>query len=73
MPSSEGFIYISFGTSVQISKSNHEIREKFFNTFGNMTNLQFVWKWEGEIPKNAGNYPNIYFSNWLPQQDLIGK
>jgi len=64
-----GFIYISFGSAVKISTIPQETLKIFFDAIRN-TKLQYLWKWEGDAPKDAP--PNIFFKNWFPQQDVLG-
>ena len=62
---------MSFGTAVRISRSNMALRRKFFSTFANMSDYQFVWKWEEDIPDPSEAPSNLYFAKWMPQQDLL--
>jgi len=66
----KGFIYISFGSCAEISKSPPEIRNAFFTALRKFKNIQFLWKWEGEFPKE--HLPNVLFVKWAPQQDILG-
>lgn len=36
-----------------------------------MSDYQFVWKWEEDIPDKSETPPNVYFAKWMPQQDLL--
>ncbi|ODM95812.1 UDP-glucuronosyltransferase 1-9 [Orchesella cincta] len=42
---------------------------QFFNTFKAFPNLKFLWKWNGEFPKDIPE--NVFLSRWFPQLDLL--
>jgi glucuronosyltransferase len=64
-----GFVYISFGSAVQISVAPPEISSAFFEAIRRLK-VHFVWKWEGDLPKEIP--PNVFMSKWMPQQDILG-
>jgi len=66
--SGDGFIYVSFGSAVSISKLDQKKFKIFINAFKN-SNVKFIWKWDGEIPKDLPS--NILADNWLPQQEIL--
>lgn len=47
-----------------------EITDTFIRVFSKLPQ-RLIWKWESDIPENLPE--NIMMSDWLPQQDLLGK
>lgn len=66
----KGFVYISFGSAVQISQASPEIYAAFFDAMKRV-DVHFLWKWESDIPKDIPD--NVFMRNWMPQQDILGK
>lgn len=65
-----GVIYISFGSMLS---TNTIPKDKLDAIVGAISELpqRFIWKWESDtLP---GNPKNVYLSNWLPQNDILGK
>ena len=66
----DGFIYISFGSGAQVSKTKPEFQRIFFNSLRKFK-THFIWKWEGDtIPEEMP--PNVYTAKWMPQKDVLG-
>ena len=65
------FIYVSFGTTADITKGPKELKDKFINAYKNARDLKFIWKWEGDS-KTLNLPPNVYTAKWMPQQEILG-
>ncbi|CAL8125213.1 unnamed protein product [Orchesella dallaii] len=65
----DGFIYVSFGSEADMSKSPEFIRKIFFSAVGKIK-TRFLWRWDGERP--AGMPKNVMTAKWMPQQDILG-
>jgi len=66
----EGFIYVSFGTTVSCSNLQKEIVRNFVEVFSKLP-YKIVWKFEcDELP---GQLDNAFISKWFPQQGVLGK
>ncbi|CAL8144001.1 unnamed protein product [Orchesella dallaii] len=64
----EGFVYISFGSFVDLTKFPDEIQQRFINALLKFPSIQFLWK----LNKTPENLPdNFYVDKWLPQQDIL--
>lgn len=66
----DGFVLVSFGSGARISDAPEEIQNIFFTALGT-TKTRFIFKWEDERPANMPD--NIMISNWIPQQEILGK
>ncbi|OXA61940.1 UDP-glucuronosyltransferase 1-1 [Folsomia candida] len=66
----DGFVYISFGTVVVAHHLPIHIQNVFMDTIRAFPRIQFLWRWDGELPKNMPD--NLYMSKWFPQQDVLG-
>ncbi|CAG7727563.1 unnamed protein product [Allacma fusca] len=64
----DGFIYVSFGSAIQISKASPDIKQAFFRAFGNST-TRFIWKWDGPVPSEKPH--NVITESWLPQAEIL--
>ncbi|XP_067004504.2 UDP-glycosyltransferase UGT5 isoform X2 [Anabrus simplex] len=64
----DGFIYVSFGSTVSTNAISEDKRKKLVHVFG-MLPQRVLWKWDSDI---ADLPPNIKISKWLPQQDILG-
>ncbi|XP_045455020.1 UDP-glycosyltransferase UGT5-like [Melitaea cinxia] len=66
--STNGVIYISFGTNVKPSMLPAEKLKIFTDVFSKLP-YDVLWKWDNdEIP---GRSKNVRISKWLPQSDLL--
>ncbi|KAH8362651.1 hypothetical protein KR200_008370 [Drosophila serrata] len=65
----EGAIFFSLGTNVDTNTIRPEIVDTLYKVFSKVPQ-RVVWKWE-DLKKKPGNASNIYFSNWLPQDDIL--
>lgn len=67
--SENGAIFFSMGSNVKISSLDPKVIEVFYNVLSSL-NQNVVWKWED--PANVpGNSSNIFYRNWLPQDDIL--
>ncbi|CAG7820988.1 unnamed protein product [Allacma fusca] len=66
----EGFIYISFGSVVQILALPADFIEIFMQAIRSLRRFHFLWKWEGKKPDNIPG--TALLLSWLPQQDVLG-
>ncbi|XP_015181526.1 PREDICTED: UDP-glucuronosyltransferase 2C1-like [Polistes dominula] len=64
---SNGFIYVSLGTTVHSSMFPKKLLDIFFNVFSNLP-IKVVWKFNGNILKIS---ENIYVAKWFPQQTIL--
>lgn len=61
--SQDGAVIISFGSMAKSSNFDKKTLEKFLQVFRQLSNLNFVWKFDGEIHEIP---TNLMISNWLP-------
>ncbi|XP_061384702.1 UDP-glucosyltransferase 2-like [Danaus plexippus] len=67
--SSEGVIYMSFGTNVLPSALPAERIKIITNVFSDLP-YKILWRWDSDkIPKHS---KNVLISKWFPQSDLLG-
>ncbi|KAH8409587.1 hypothetical protein KR222_008917, partial [Zaprionus bogoriensis] len=66
---SEGAIFFSLGTNVKFSFFSSNLPETLFNVLSRQR-LRVIWKWD-DLENLPGNSSNIYFHNWLPQDDIL--
>ncbi|XP_044755200.1 uncharacterized protein LOC123314144 [Coccinella septempunctata] len=67
--SKEGFIYFSFGSTVDSNALTPEVLEIFKKTFENLSPIRVLWKFANEtLP---GKPKNVEIRKWLPQQDVL--
>nr|XP_032522039.1 UDP-glucuronosyltransferase 2B4-like [Danaus plexippus plexippus] len=67
--SSEGVIYMSFGTNVSPSALPAETIKIITNVFSDLP-YKILWRWDSDkIPKHS---KNVLISKWFPQSDLLG-
>ncbi|GBP49196.1 UDP-glucuronosyltransferase 2A3 [Eumeta japonica] len=64
-----GVIYISFGSLVKSSTITEAKLEAIIGAVAELPH-RVVWKWENEA--QLAKYKNIYASDWLPQNDILG-
>ena len=55
---------------MQISVAPPAISAAFFDAIRRLKDLNFMWKWDGELPKDLPS--NIFMRTWMPQQDILG-
>ncbi|XP_016966261.1 UDP-glycosyltransferase UGT5 [Drosophila biarmipes] len=65
----EGAIFFSLGTNVNTNNFRPEITDILYRVLSKLPQ-RVVWKWE-DLNNKPGNASNIYFSNWLPQDDIL--
>lgn len=66
----DGFIYFSFGSIVKGNAMPEKYRKIFINVFSKLK-LKVLWKWEEDSMQGL-TAKNVFLSNWLPQQDILG-
>ncbi|KAH8263756.1 hypothetical protein KR044_013416, partial [Drosophila immigrans] len=66
---SDGAIFFSLGTNVKSTFFEPQVIETIYNVLSRQP-LRVIWKWDDQVPR-PGNAPNIYFHNWLPQDDIL--
>ncbi|KAL5273921.1 hypothetical protein ACFFRR_000595 [Megaselia abdita] len=67
--SAQGAIFFSMGSNIKVSSLDPKVVEVFYNVLSKV-NQNVVWKWED--PSNVpGNSKNIFYRNWLPQDDIL--
>ncbi|XP_017056401.1 UDP-glucosyltransferase 2 [Drosophila ficusphila] len=65
----DGAIFFSLGTNVNTNTFRPDVVDILYKVLSKLPQ-RVVWKWED--PKNKpGNASNIYFNNWLPQDDIL--
>ncbi|CAG7697976.1 unnamed protein product [Allacma fusca] len=64
----DGFIYVSFGSAVQIPHMSAEQRNIFFTAM-RTAKTNFFLKWSGDIPKDLPK--NVFTASWVPQQTIL--
>lgn len=67
-----GFIYVSMGSSVKVTKMPEHLRRLLIETFAQLP-YRVLWKWENGLSELRDLPPNVKTSRWLPQQDILGK
>lgn len=65
----DGFVVFSLGSFVPMSSMPNETFGTFASVFSRI-GQRVVWKWETGAP--AGVPDNVYMTDWIPQQDLLG-
>ncbi|XP_045536656.1 UDP-glycosyltransferase UGT5 [Papilio machaon] len=66
--STDGVVYMNFGSNVQSSELPLDKKNAFVNVFKRL-NQTVLWKWEDE---NLENKPkNVVTRNWLPQKEIF--
>lgn len=66
---SEGAIFFSLGTNVKLSFLAPQVQQALFNVFSRLR-LRVIWKTD-DLENLPGNSSNIYYHNWLPQDDIL--
>ncbi|XP_021956809.1 UDP-glucuronosyltransferase 1-7C [Folsomia candida] len=66
----EGFIYMSFGSCVEIANFPPHIQNEIVNTLRKLRNIKILWKID--IAEPLKDLPaHIYTAKWMPQQDIL--
>ncbi|KAH8246347.1 hypothetical protein KR038_001236 [Drosophila bunnanda] len=65
----DGAIFFSLGTNVDTNTIRPEIVDTLYKVFSKVPQ-RVVWKWK-DLQNKPGNASNIYFSDWLPQDDIL--
>ncbi|XP_017086572.2 UDP-glucosyltransferase 2 [Drosophila eugracilis] len=65
----EGAIFFSLGTNVNTNTFRRDIIDVIYKVLSKLPQ-RVVWKWE-DLKNKPGNASNIYFNNWLPQDDIL--
>ncbi|XP_055846277.1 UDP-glycosyltransferase UGT5-like [Episyrphus balteatus] len=68
--SKHGVIFLSFGSNLGSKQLGEEMVQKLYNAMANLKQT-VLWKWD-DTPK-PGNAPNIHFTKWIPQDDLLAQ
>ncbi|XP_059045118.1 uncharacterized protein LOC131840922 [Achroia grisella] len=68
--SENGVIYISFGSLLRATSTPNEKIEAIIGALSQLPQ-RVIWKWEENDLPDA-NSKNIFFSKWLPQNDILG-
>lgn len=67
--SEHGAIFFSMGSNVKVSTLDPKVIQVFYNVLSKVKQ-NVVWKWE-DPTKFPGESKNIFFRNWLPQNDIL--
>lgn len=67
----KGFVYVSFGTSVQTSQFPEALRRLMLKAFSRLP-YQVLWKLEWQGDKEPNWPKNVLLSSRTSQQDLLG-
>lgn len=67
--SENGAIFFSMGSNVKVSSLDPKIIKVLYNVLSKVKQI-VIWKWENP-EKTPGNSKNIFYSNWLPQDDIL--
>ncbi|XP_032585090.1 UDP-glucosyltransferase 2 [Drosophila mojavensis] len=65
----DGAIFFSLGTNVKSGYFPPHVMETFFKVLSSLP-LRVIWKWD-DLQHTPGNASNIYYHNWLPQDDIL--
>lgn len=67
-----GFIYVSMGSSVKVTKMPEQLKRLMIETFAQLP-YRVLWKWESGLSELRELPSNVKTSRWLPQQDILGE
>lgn len=67
-----GFIYVSMGSSVKVTKMPEQLKRLMIETFAQLP-YRVLWKWESGLSEIRELPSNVKTSRWLPQQDILGE
>ncbi|XP_034669969.1 UDP-glucuronosyltransferase 2A1 [Drosophila subobscura] len=65
----DGAIFFSLGTNVKFTGIRPQSVEFLYKALSKLPQ-RVVWKWD-DMENTPGNASNIYFGNWLPQDDIL--
>ncbi|EDW90225.2 UDP-glycosyltransferase UGT5 [Drosophila yakuba] len=65
----EGAIFFSLGTNVNTNTFRPVTVDILYNVLSKLPQ-KVIWKWK-DLKNKPGNASNIFFSNWLPQDDIL--
>ncbi|XP_043644918.1 UDP-glycosyltransferase UGT5 [Drosophila teissieri] len=65
----EGAIFFSLGTNVNTNTFRPDTVDILYKVLSKLPQ-RVIWKWE-DLKNKPGNASNIFFSNWLPQDDIL--
>uniref|UniRef100_A0A8R1HMR1 UDP-glucuronosyltransferase n=1 Tax=Caenorhabditis japonica TaxID=281687 RepID=A0A8R1HMR1_CAEJA len=68
--STDGFVVLSTGFTVQWNRAPSHIRRAYLDTFKSLPNLLFIWQYDAD--QLADLPSNVIVKPWLPLQDLLG-
>lgn len=54
-----------------MKKFNIDFRSGLLEAFKSFPNVTFIWKYESDDHSFANGIDNIYFSKWVPQNELL--
>ncbi|CAD5214463.1 unnamed protein product [Bursaphelenchus xylophilus] len=69
--SSKGTIIFSFGSLVQMQNVPQKVQNAFFEAFKELTDYNFIWKYDNISATANMRAPNVFFKTWLPQKQLL--
>jgi hypothetical protein len=64
-------VLVSFGSIVDVSKMNKELRDAFLQAFASFPEYEFIWKMGNS--SDFRNYANVHPMNWVEQTAVLGK
>ncbi|EDW48199.1 GM20028 [Drosophila sechellia] len=67
--SSQGAIFLSFGSNIKSYMVKPEIVGIMFKVLSGLKQ-NVIWKWE-DLENTPGNASNIFYKDWLPQDDIL--
>uniref|UniRef100_A0A9J2Q7J4 glucuronosyltransferase n=1 Tax=Ascaris lumbricoides TaxID=6252 RepID=A0A9J2Q7J4_ASCLU len=65
-----GAVLFSFGSVALTTKMPEHAKQAFLEAFSSFTQFIFIWKFDGPYNELI-NISNVYFSEWLPQKQLL--
>lgn len=65
----EGAIFFSLGTNVNTNTFRPDTVDILYKVLSKLPQ-RVIWKWE-DLKNKPGNASNIFFGNWLPQDDIL--
>ncbi|CAD6186499.1 unnamed protein product [Caenorhabditis auriculariae] len=64
-------VLVSFGSMIASSEMPLKSKSNLLSIFKSMPEVTFIWKYEDEDTKWAGNVENVHFMAWVPQTALL--